>query len=84
MDIKNLLEMLEAVQSLAVDAIKNHIVGVDISDVSILTSNIGKIKDALEGIASIPEEVKDLDQEEIKQLVLKGTEIVFAILAAVK
>jgi len=84
MGIKELLEVLNAVEALSVDAIEHLKDGVGLDDISVLTENITLIKDAVDGVGEVPGELKDLDAEEIKQLLLKGTDMVFNILAALK
>jgi len=83
-DIKNLLEVLDAAQGLVVVAIEQLKDGLSLDDIKILTANVGKLKTAVEGIGEVPEEIGDLDLGEVKELLAKAAEMVFAILAVLK
>lgn len=82
--VKETMEILEAVKSLAVDTIKASKDGLDIADLSVLVENIGKIKNAVEGAGEVSGELKDLDQAEIGQLISASVAMVFSILDALK
>ena len=83
--IQETLDVLDAVQSLTVDAItafKEH--GVALEDITVVMTNLGKIKTAIEGIGQVPAEIKDVDLAELKVLINKAIDMVDAILKAVK
>ena len=81
--IKELREVIVAVNKLSCDVIKGLKDGVQFDDINIIIGNINVIKEALEGASNIPNEVKDLDLNEIKELVSLAIDAVKAILEAV-
>jgi len=82
--IKEISEVFDAVESLSVDAIVALKDGADLSDLSVIMDNLGKIKDAIEGFGNVDDEVKDLDQEETKLLAEKAVSMAFNIYGALK
>jgi len=82
--IKEISEVFDAVESLSVDAIIALKDGADLSDLSVIMNNLGKIKDAIEGFSNVDDEVKDLDQEETKLLAEKAVSMAFNIYGALK
>ena len=82
--IKEISEVFDAVESLSVDAIVALKDGADLSDLSVIMNNLGKIKDAIEGFGNVDDEVKDLDQEETKLLAEKAVSMAFNIYGALK
>lgn len=82
--IKEISEVFDAVESLSVDAIVALKDGADLSDLSVIMNNLGKIKDAIEGFSNVDDEVKDLDQEETKLLAEKAVSMAFNIYGALK
>ena len=84
MDIKETKELLAAVKKLSVDVIKGLKDGVQFDDINILIGNIDSIKVAIEGIGQVDDEIKDLDLNEVKELVGEAIDLITAVLAAVK
>jgi len=82
--IKEISEVFDAVESLSVDAIVALKDGADLSDLSVIMDNLGKIKDAIEGFGNVDDEVKDLDKEETKLLAEKAVSMAFNIYGALK
>lgn len=81
-DVKNIIEVLEAIKILAVPTKQALKEGVDVSDLSKLLDIIKqyqKLIDAVDNIADIVEEAKDIDSQEAVQVVLKAFEVVKAI-----
>jgi len=77
--IKETLEVLEAVKTIAVIGTKTFKDGVQISDLgalSELAANFSVFSEAVKGIDQVDDEFKDLSQEEILQLINKIFEIV--------
>ena len=81
--IKELKEVIEAANKLSCDVIKGLKDGVQFDDINIILSNINLIKNAIEGASNIPNEVKDLDLNEVKELVSLAIDAVKDIIAAV-
>lgn len=83
-DIKEIMEILDVVELLAVSGGKvaaDGKVGVDDLGVLVsLLSEAGKFADAFTNLKDIPSEAKDLDEEELVALALK----VFGIVRKVK
>lgn len=80
--IKETLEVLEAVKKVAVLGTKTFKDGIQISDLGALAElaqNFGLFNEAIKGITEIDDEFKDLDQEEIAQLISKIFDIVSAV-----
>lgn len=84
MEIKETKELIAAVKKLSVDVIKGLKDGVQFDDINIIVGNIDSIKVALEGISEVDDEIKDLDLNEIKDLVGDAIDMITAILEAVK
>ena len=82
--IKEISEVFDAVESLSVDAIIALKDGADLSDLSVIMNNLGKIKDAIEGFSNVDDEIKDLDKEETKLLAEKAVSMAFNIYGALK
>jgi len=82
--IKEISEVFDAVESLSVDAIVALKDGADLSDLSVIMNNLGKIKDAIEGFSNVDDEIKDLDKEETKLLAEKAVSMAFNIYGALK
>lgn len=83
-DIKELKEVLDAVDSITftiLDAAKD---GFQFTDISTLLPVFQKAKDALDGIKTVGEEVKDLDLNETKELVQWGVGFAFGLLEKIK
>ena len=82
--IKEILEILDAVDSLTVDAIVALKDGLSFDDIGVVTGNLTKIKDAVDGVTEVGAELKDLDFSEVKVLVNRALDMVENILAAIK
>lgn len=83
-DIKELKEVLSAVDTITftiLDAAKD---GFQFTDISTLLPVFQKAKDALDGITIIGEEIKDLDMNETKELVQWGVSFAFDLLSKIK
>lgn len=82
MDIKNTMEVLAAVEILAVSAKKIAKDGVSLADLPEaleLIKHVDEIVAAVEGVDQIPAEIKDVDQAELVAIGAKVFEIVKAI-----
>ncbi len=82
MDIKETLEILEAVKKIAVLGTKTFADGVQISDLGALAElakDFGTFSEAVKGFELLDDELKDLDQAEIMALTAKVFEIVNAV-----
>lgn len=82
--LKETKELIFAVKMLTIDALKAAEDGISFDDLNVVFKNIGNIKTAIEDIKAIGDEMKDLQPEEIKELVSEGVDLVFEIVAAVK
>ena len=78
MEIKELKDVLAAVEKLTIDLIDD---GVQLSD---FLDNVAPIFTAIEGATAIPAEVKDLKRDEIKELGVWAFDFVFKILDALE
>lgn len=80
MDIKETLEVLDGLKVLAVTGKEVLADGkinlADLGKLSQLASDFGTLKDAIEGINDVDDELKDLDSSEAQQIVAKVFEIV--------
>ena len=83
-DLKETKELVFAVKTITLDVLKAAEDGLSFDDINIVFKNLKVLKDAVEGITEIGEEMKDLDAEEIKELVVMGTDLIFSIVMAAK
>ena len=74
--IKELSELLDAIDALIVDGIKAGKDGIDFTDITVLTRNWDKIKLGLEGVSKVPDELKDMDWNEGSAILLKLIQMV--------
>ena len=84
-DIKNIIEVLEAIKAGAIPVKEAMKDGLDASDLGKLLDLVKSYQiflDAVEGIADIDEEIKDLDSAEAVIIASKVFEIIKAIKAA--
>lgn len=82
MDIKNIIEVLEAVKLVGVPAKAALKDGIELSDLAKLIEVVKHFEvlvAAVEGALEIPEEIKDLKSEEMVIIVAKVFEIIKAI-----
>lgn len=83
-DIKELMELLKAIEVIAVGAAKvakdKKILPDDLLVLIDLMKQVDTFKDAFSGLKELPAEVKDLDETEIAQLIMA----VFGIVKSVK
>lgn len=82
--IKEVSEVVKAVNKLSVDVIKGLKDGVQFDDIDIIIANIDSVKQAIEGVDQVGAELKDLDLNEIKELVNMAIELVMSVIAAIK
>ena len=82
--IKELKEVIEAIESLALDAIAALKDGIGFDDITVFTNNFDKIKVAYEGFSDIPAEIKDLDKNEITELIASRIAFVYKVLEELK
>lgn len=82
--LKETQEVLRAVKGLTLDALEALSDGADIGDINVLFKNLDPLKDALDGIDKLDDELEDLDAEEIKTLINEGVDLVFSIVDKVK
>ena len=81
-DVKNIIEVLEAVKVIGVPAKQALKDGVDASDLPKLLEVVKKYQvlvDAIDGVGEVVEEAKDIDSQEAVQVVLKAFEVVKSI-----
>ena len=84
-DIKNIIEVLEAIKAGAIpvkEAMKDGLDASDLGKLLDLVKSYQVFLDAVEGIADIDEEIKDLDSAEAVIIASKVFEIIKAIKAA--
>lgn len=84
-DIKNIIEVLEAIKAGAIpvkEAMKDGLDASDLGKLLDLVKNYQIFLDAVEGIADIDEEIKDLESAEAVIIASKVFEIIKAIKAA--
>lgn len=84
-DIKNIIEVLEAVKAAAIpvkEAMKDGLDASDLGKLLDLVKNYQVFLDAVEGIDEIGDEVKDLESPEAIIIASKVFEIIKAIKAA--
>lgn len=84
-DIKNIIEILEAIKAGALPvkaALKDGLDASDLGKLLDLVKSYQVFLDAVEGIADIDEEIKDLDSAEAVVIASKVFEIIKAIKAA--
>lgn len=84
-DIKNIIEVLEAIKAGALPvkaALKDGLDASDLGKLLDLVKNYQIFLDAVEGIADIGEEIKDLESAEAVIIASKVFEIIKAIKAA--
>jgi len=87
MDIKETLEVLEALKTVSVIGAKTFKDGVQISDLKALVElgqNFDVFKAALNNIDLVDDEIKDLDAQEASQLLTKLFDIISAVKAELK
>jgi len=82
--INELKEVIAAVKKLSVDIVHGMKDGISFDDISIITSNLDLIKNAIEGYDKLDDEVKDISLSELKELVILGVDLVSAIIDATK
>ena len=82
--IKEITEVIQAANKLSCDVIKGLKDGVQFDDINIIIKNIDSIKTAIEGVDSIGAELKDLDLNEVKELVSLAIDLVKNVIEAVK
>ena len=83
-DIKELKEVLDAVDTSVftiLDAAKD---GFQFNDLSAILPVFQKVKDAMDGIKNVNEEIKDLDINETKELIQWGINFSFNLLEKIK
>jgi len=81
-DVKNIIEVLEAIKVIGVPAKQILKDGVDASDLPKLLEVVKKYQvlvDAIDGVGEVVEEAKDIDSQEAVVVVLKAFEVVKAI-----
>lgn len=81
-DVKNIIEVLEAVKTIGVPAKQALKDGLDAGDLPKLLEIIKKYQvlvDAVDNIGEVVEEAKDIDSQEAVVVVLKAFEVVKAI-----
>ena len=84
-DIKNIIEVLEAIKAGAIpvkEALKDGLDASDLGKLLDLIKNYQIFLDAVEGIADIDEEIKDLESAEAVIIASKVFEIIKAIKAS--
>ena len=82
--IKEIREVIEAANKLSCDVIKGLKDGVQFDDINIIIKNIDSIKTAIEGVDKVGAELKDLDLNEVKELVSLAIDLVKNVIEAVK
>jgi len=82
--LKETLEVVSAVQTLAVDVINASKDGLDVNDVAVLLKNVEPLKEAVVGADVAVKELKDLDWLEVQQLVSSCVGLGFAVVEALK
>lgn len=81
-DVKNIIEVLEAIEAVGVpakQALKN---GLDVNDLPKLLELVKKYQvliDAVDNIAEVVDEAKDIDSQEAVQVVLKAFQVAKSI-----
>jgi len=83
-DIKELKEVLDAVDTVTMTVLDSVKDGFQFTDISTLLPVFQKVKDALDGIKNVSEEVKDLDTKEIKEIIQWGVSFAFDLIEKVK
>jgi len=83
--VKETLELLDGLKVLAVtggDIFADGKINLaDLPKLKTLATNYGTLKEAVVGIQDVDDELKDLDSEEIAQIIAKVAEIVAAVKA---
>lgn len=82
--LKETKEVLDAAKGLVLDSLKAAEDGLSLDDLNVLFKNLEPLKNAIQGADQIGAEFKDLDVEEIKELVSCGVDLVFSVIAGVK
>jgi hypothetical protein len=82
--IKNIEEIIDAVESLSIDAIVGISDGLDWQDLKIIPNNMEKIKLALADLKEVSGEVGDIDDEEAKVLITKCVTFGFNLYSTIK
>jgi len=82
--IKNIKDIILAVEVLTIDSIKAFGDGFDIEDLSVLTKSWPTMSEAIKDCKKIREEAKDLSDAEIQELVAIAVGLVFKIKRAIK
>ncbi len=79
MDIKNILEVLNAAKVAGDVAVEAFADGkLNLLDLPKMVKVFGPLKSAIEGVANIPAEIKDVDSEELAQIVNAFTDVAAA------
>jgi len=82
--IQETKEVLLAIEKIILTSMETFKDGFQLEDVSRFLSLFEDVKKAIEGAQDIPTEMKDLDQEEITEIVAFGIALVFNILKKLK
>ncbi len=83
-DIKETKEVLAMVNNLSVKIIGVVKKGFEISDLTLLLTELESIKTGLDGIELVGDELKDLDRAEIIEISSLGIALVFDVIDALK
>lgn len=81
-DIKNIIEVLEAIEAVGVPAKQALKDGLDVNDLPKLLELVKKYQvliDAVDNIAEVVDEAKDIDSQEAVQVVLKAFQVAKSI-----
>lgn len=80
-EIKEVLEVVDAVEAIAVGIGHASEGGLDLGEVlGVLATNISKLQTAITGAEDIPAELDDLDLDEVEQLTDRLQDAVFNII----
>jgi hypothetical protein len=82
--IKETLDVIEALEKVTLDILKAISDGISFDDINVIFANMGPLKNAVEGISEIDDEMKDLDIQEIKALLDRATNLAFNLVDGVK
>jgi predicted RNase H-like nuclease (RuvC/YqgF family) len=81
-DVKNIIEVLEAIEAVGVPAKQALKDGLDVNDLPKLLELVKKYQvliDAVDNIAEVVDEAKDIDSQEAVQVVLKAFQVAKSI-----